>query len=90
VTITTAAALAAPLRQFQAWHLLVFCRDCRLLVRLEVDRLVARQGDKLVGDVVQRLRCSRCGSPPASVSLADGAPGEGRASFQQIELVPAA
>jgi hypothetical protein len=88
--LTTAAALAAPLRQFTGWHLMVFCAHCRVLVRLEVARLVARQGDKLVGDVVQRLRCSRCGTPPASVKLADGTHGEGRAGFQEVDLMPAA
>jgi hypothetical protein len=87
--LTTAATLAAPLRQFQTWRLMVFCSHCRLLVRLEVDRLVARQGDKLVGDVVQRLQCSRCGNPPASVKLADGTQGEGRAGFQEVDLIPA-
>jgi hypothetical protein len=89
VTLSPAAALAAPLRQFQAWHLRVSCRHCRVLVRLEVDRLVVQQGGATVGDVARRLRCSRCGIPPASVSLADGAQGEGRADFHQIELIPA-
>jgi len=70
VTITAAAALAAPLRQFQAWHLRVFCRDCRLLVRLEVDRLVAQQGGKLVGEVVQRLRCRWQTAPRARAGQA--------------------
>lgn len=86
--ITRAAALAAPLRQFQAWHMLVFCERCRLLVRLDVDRLVSRQGDKTVGAVVQRLRCSRCGSSPASITMANGAPGGGQADMQRVELSP--
>lgn len=45
VGFSLTAALGAPLRQFQAWRLRVFCRHCQVLVRLEVDRLVPRRND---------------------------------------------
>lgn len=84
---TRLSALARPAAELHGWHVMVFCRSCRVLVRLEVGRLsIARPGARMV-DLVDRLRCSRCGAPPASVTLADGVQGQGVRQVHQVELL---
>lgn len=86
---TRLSALARPAAELHGWHLMVFCKACRVLVRLEVERLARRRTGARVVDVVDRLRCSRCGAPPASVTLADGVQGQGVRTVHQVELVAA-
>lgn len=86
---TRLTALARPAAELHGWHLMVFCRACRVLVRLEVGRMARdRPGARMV-DLVDRLRCSRCAAPPASVKLADGVQGQGVRTVHQVELLEA-
>jgi hypothetical protein len=52
------------------WWLEITCRCKTVHYPL---RLMAREhgGEVLLGDVVRRLRCKRCGKPPATVDLID-------------------
>jgi hypothetical protein len=65
--MTPATALAAPIAQFATWHLSVHCDHCRFIRQLDVKRLPG----STLGDVVPRLRCSKCRAPPAQVRLAN-------------------
>jgi hypothetical protein len=50
-------------------HLLVHCPTCRTARLLFVAHLRACYGNVRLDDVVQRLRCSRCGGAPTRVQL---------------------
>jgi hypothetical protein len=82
-------ALSRPAGLLAGWHLSVWCRACRVMVRLEVAQLVKARPSARVADLVDRLRCSRCGAPPASVRLADGVTGQGQRQVHQVELLEA-
>jgi hypothetical protein len=84
---TRATALAMHLADLHGWHLAAHCARCRLLVRVEVARLAVAHGSAVLGAVVRRLRCSRCGASPESVTLANGAEGDGRADLRRVRLV---
>lgn len=80
-------ALGSPLARFTGWHLSIACSACRVLVQLRVSDLDATLPEQTMGHVVERLRCSRCGSQPSSVVLADGAAGMGRAEVRRVQLM---
>ncbi len=82
-------ASAAEMAAFPGWHLSIACPACRLVVQLRCDDLARTLPGLTVGEVVPRLKCSRCGRRPSSVVLADGAPGMGRASERRVELLEA-
>lgn len=82
------ATMNARVREFSGWHLAAFCAGCRVLVQLDVDRLSTAHAERAVCEVVSRLRCSRCGEWPASVTLASGHEGDGRAERQEVRLIP--
>jgi hypothetical protein len=62
-----ATALAAPLGDFAGWFLTIDCITCRELRQIDVEDLPGRN----LGEVVPRLRCRRCRTPPAGVTLAN-------------------
>jgi hypothetical protein len=76
---TRSTALASEIRHFAGWHLLVNCPRCRELRPLDVNTLIPRVGaEKLLGDVVRRLRCQTCGTAPSWVKLAHSTEGAAR------------
>ncbi|WP_177176973.1 hypothetical protein [Faunimonas pinastri] len=48
---------------------LVSCPKCRLLVELPFNEVWRRSPYRSLADIVQRLRCGRCGSRPDRVAL---------------------
>ena len=72
---------------FAGWQLSANCPRCRLIRRVLISDL-ARQvpPQTLIKDVVVRLRCQTCGTPPNWVCLADGVEGMGK-KVQRIQLV---
>lgn len=77
---TRSTALQSELRHFAGWLLLANCPRCCVLRQLAVDELVQRVGaEKLMVDVVHRLRCQDCGTAPTWAKLADGIEGTARA-----------
>jgi hypothetical protein len=85
------SALQAPLWAIDDTWLEVQCCSGTTFLPL---RLLARQhgAERLLGDIVVRLRCKQCGRPPASVALTEdahgGAPGHGAAPGWRIPLAP--
>jgi hypothetical protein len=76
---TRTTALQAEIRHFAGWHLAMHCTRCREGRDVQVDALVRRVGaEKLLGDVVRRLRCQDCGTALDWIRLADGVPGTAR------------
>jgi phage FluMu protein Com len=76
---TRATALQSEIRHFAGWHLAVHCPRCRMLREVQMDDLIKSVGaEKVVGDVVRRLRCQDCGTAPIWVKLADGVQGTAR------------
>jgi hypothetical protein len=67
---------------------MVGCTPCRILVQREVATLCPTHAGQTVAEIVARLQCSRCGELPASVTLADGHEGDGRAERQRVDLLP--
>jgi len=66
-------ALRAPVCAFPSWFFFAACDRCRRETHLsQVDFLVARQGDRLVSEIVSRLRCQRFGQAPDRVELVTG------------------
>jgi hypothetical protein len=86
---TAAAAMASPLLPYAAWHLSVHCAECRQLSRVDIDRVYKTRPRIRMVDLVARLRCRRCGAPPASVRLRDHEQFTGRAEVVEIVLLSA-
>jgi hypothetical protein len=86
---TRATALASPLHRFTGWFLTVNCPGCRVLRTVEVNTLILNKGGGAIsiGEAVAKLRCSRCGSAPDWVRLADGTAGSERGPVRQVMLV---
>jgi hypothetical protein len=57
-------------------------------VQREVAALCQAHAEQAVAEIVVRLRCSRCGEWPSSVTLSDGHEGDGGAKQQRIDLLP--
>lgn len=80
-------ALMTELRHFARWTLSVNCPRCRDLRLLDISMVMARVGaGTLVRDVLPRLRCQTCGTPPDWVKLADGVEGTGK-PVRKVQLV---
>jgi hypothetical protein len=62
-------ALGTPLRDLAGWHLIIDCATCRMLRQVDVDRLPGQ--DRIVSDMLPRLRCRKCGAEPCGVKLAN-------------------
>jgi hypothetical protein len=78
---TRAAALASPLRSLVTCWIDVRCdpAQCTGIVVLPIKMLVRQHGGRVtLASVVARLRCSRCGERPVSVTLVS-APNHGAA-----------
>ena len=76
---TRATALQSEIRHFAGWHLALHCPRCRMGRNLQMDALIKHVGaEKLLGDVVRRLRCQDCGTAPDWIELADGVQGTAR------------
>jgi hypothetical protein len=86
IMLTRATALRGLLIGFAGWQMSIHCPACRLVVQLRCADIDGTLPGLTVGEVVARLRCSRCGGRPSSVVLADGAPGMGRAVVRHVEL----
>jgi len=68
--------LASSLDRFAGWTLTVGCPKCWMLRLIRVNHVLARTGaGATVSQVVARLRCQDCGSPPYWVNLANHARG---------------
>ena len=63
---TPADALAAPVSSFSECWLEASC--CSTTV-MPVKLLIRHHGDRPVGSIVARLRCSKCGATPKAVYL---------------------
>lgn len=84
---TPSAAMTSELGGFAGWQLSANCPRCRILRRVLIDDLMRQVAPQTpVKDVVTRLRCQHCGTPPNWVRLADGVEGAG-ARVQRIQLV---
>lgn len=81
------AAMLSQLSMFTGWQLSANCPRCRLIRRVLISDLARPlQPQTLIQDVVTRLRCQTCSTPPDWVCLADGVEGMGR-KVQRIQLV---
>jgi hypothetical protein len=79
LTPTRSTALASPLHAFAEWHLTVNCPDCRVLRKVEINKLIdSSGGSAILGIVIRRLRCQSCGSAPDWVQLSDRQKERGR------------
>jgi hypothetical protein len=70
------------------WWLHVRC-ECRTLSYIPLRLLSAKAGwDKLLAEVLPRLRCERCSARPSSIDLVDDPAnrGSGRAGSKQLRL----
>lgn len=86
--LTRQTAMNAKAESLVGWHLAAFCGRCRILAQIDIDRLPPAHAGRTVREIVARLRCSRCGQWPVSVTLADGHDGADHAERQRIELLP--
>jgi hypothetical protein len=87
LTPTRATALASPLQAFADWHLTVNCPDCRVLRKVEINKLIdSSGGSAIIGIVIRRLRCQSCGSAPDWVLLSDREKERGR-KVREVMLV---
>jgi len=79
--------MLSQLSMFAGWQLSANCPRCRLIRRVMISDLARQVSPQtLIQDVVARLRCQTCGTPPDWVCLADGVEGMGR-KVQRIQLV---
>lgn len=86
--MTREKALESPLSALSAWMLAVHCGQCRLWSHLRVQELDRVFPGLTCNDVLARLRCSRCGAAPDTVTLRDGYPGMARREWNEITLTP--
>jgi hypothetical protein len=87
LTPTRATALASPLQAFAEWHLTVNCPSCRVLRKVEINKLIDSSGGfAILGIVIRRLRCQSCGSAPDWAQLSDREKRRGR-DVREVMLV---
>ena len=59
---TREEALAAPLRAFPSWFLRIECSRCgREKYMAETHATLAGHGDRIIGDIIERMRHDGCG-----------------------------
>jgi hypothetical protein len=74
-----AEALAAPLRAFLSWYLRIECARCgRERYLVETHATIAGLGDRIIGDILDRMRHDGCGGRPQFAELITGIPGASR------------
>ena len=84
------AVLGSPVAEFVGWRLAIDCgtADFGGERAYAVAALVAtHKGARTIGQLVQRLRCHRCGRTPLSVYLEIGPEMATRARFRRVALI---
>ena len=63
-------ALAAPLRAFRSWYLRIECERCgREKYMAETHATIAGLGDRIIGDLLAKMRHDGCGGRPQFAEL---------------------
>jgi hypothetical protein len=76
---TREEALAAPLRAFPSWFLRIECSRCGLEKYMaETHATLAGHGDRIIGEIIERMRHDGCGGQAGLVELITAIPGASR------------
>jgi hypothetical protein len=72
-------ARASPIRAFRSWYLRIECGRCgREKYMAETHATLAGHGDRIIGEIIERMRHDGCGGQPGLVELVTSIPGASR------------